>query len=313
MKQVYWVRSSDGCHQLKVNFWLPEQAPKATVQLVHGMVEHIDRYEDFAKYLMSAGYAVIGHDHLGHGDSVQDEAEYGYFADREGHRFLIDDVQRVNEQVRAKYPKLPHVLLGHSMGSLVARDYLIKYPNETFVGCIMMGTTYESLLKMTAAVLASQTFIRLRGPKYRSAILDNLAFNGFNRHFRPTRTTKDWLSRDERQVDAYLQDPKNQFTFTVKAYQDLFYLTKEASSPKKLKQINPHLPFLFISGEEDPVGHYGKSVHACAKQIAKNGNPVTLRMIHQARHEILNEQNASFVYREIKEWINFQCLAANQN
>ena len=92
MKQVCWVRSSDGCHQLKMNHWLPEQAPKATVQLVHGMVEHIDRYEDFAKYLMSAGYAVIGHDHLGHGDSVQDEAEYGYFADREGHRFLIDDV-----------------------------------------------------------------------------------------------------------------------------------------------------------------------------------------------------------------------------
>lgn len=303
MKQQHWLTSSDQSHQLKVNYWLPTEKPKAVIQLVHGMVEHIDRYDSFAKFLNAQGYAVIGHDHLGHGDSIDNVGEYGYFAEQKGYRYLITDVKRIEEQWRTKFPEVPYFLLGHSMGSLVVRDVLIEYPTERLQGAIMMGTAYESLLKMNVALLVSRAFIRFRGKRYRSTFLDNLAFNGFNRHIHSARTSKDWLSRDEDQVDAYIQDPKNQFTFTTQAYQDLFYLTKEASSPKKLKQIDSRLPLLVISGEEDPVGRYGKGVIACAQQLAKNGNPVTLELMAEGRHELLNEQNAKTVYQLLVNWL----------
>lgn len=296
------IPSTNDKNQLKVKIWQPKQPVKAVFQMIHGMVEHIDRYGEFAVFMASNGYLVVGHDHIGHGDSVTDETEYGHFGSNKGHQILVKDVSNVQRHFAAEYPNVPYFILGHSMGSLVLRNYLIQYPDVPLAGAIIMGTTYESRSKMNAAIWVSGLIAKIKGETYPSSLLDTLAFGGFNRSFRPTRTSKDWLTRDEEMVDLYLADAKTQFIFSAKAYQDLFVLTKNASTPSLLKKINPQLPLYLISGAQDPVGHFGKNVKRLYEQLKADGKNVTLSLLKNGRHEILNETNAYEVYRMLLDW-----------
>ncbi|MGX7132008.1 alpha/beta fold hydrolase [Enterococcus songbeiensis] len=300
--QTETLQSADGRHFLHVALWLPQEKPKAVVQIIHGMVEHIIRYEEFALFLVEQGIAVVGHDHLGHGFSSTPE-EFGHFGDQKGAEYLVADTAAVYQTYRNRFPEIPYFILGHSMGSLVLRNFLQQYPTAELSGAILMGTNHSSQIKMQAALLLTKVLMVLQGKQHPSQFLDRLAFGGFNRRFRPARTPKDWLSRDTEMVDRYLADEKTQFIFTTQAYHDLFRLTKNAGDPKKIRQGVPDFPVLLISGKEDPVGNFGKGIIALQRLLEKCWQqPIQLHLLPDGRHELLNETNRQEIYQELAEW-----------
>lgn len=297
------IRSSNGKDQLYVKIWQPEGQSKGMLQLIHGMIEHIERYDPFAQYLVSKGFTVIGHDHLGHGKTVAEQNEYGTFGETNGADYLVADVGLVQRFALEQFPAQPYYLLGHSMGSLVLRNFLYQ-KNTKLAGAIIMGTTLEAPAKMTSAALLTKTLMPFRQQAWPYRVMENLVFGQHNRRFQPNRTAKDWLSSDPQQVDAYLADPHTQFHFSLSAYRDLFLLTKKASAPRLLQKIDRELPLLLISGKEDPVGHYGKSVRKLANYLNQQGQRhLTVYLLEGGRHEILNETNKQVVFHEIWQWL----------
>lgn len=296
------IQSSNGKDRLYVQSWLPETKPVGVVQLIHGMVEHIDRYHDFATYLVSLGYAVIGHDHVGHGKTAGTKEAYGHFGDKYGARVLVDDCALVHDFAAARFPNCPYFILGHSMGSLILRNYLFRHPRP-LNGAIIMGTTMEPAFLMKSGQMVTRLFAPFATYQWPYQLMDQLVFGKHNQRFKPKRTTKDWLSSDTAQVDSYLQDPQTQFHFSLSAYRDLFELTKTASNRKQLHTIDRRLPLLLISGDQDPVGHYGKSVHQLAHELEENTD-ITVYLLENGRHEILNEKRKEVVYKEIGKWFS---------
>jgi alpha-beta hydrolase superfamily lysophospholipase len=297
------IQSSNGKDQLYVKIWQPKGSSKGVLQIIHGMIEHIERYDSFAQYLVNKGYTVVGHDHLGHGQTVKHPKEYGTFGETQGADYLVADVELVQRFVAEEFPNQAYYILGHSMGSLILRNYL--YRNDAkLAGAIIMGTTMEAPAKMTSAVLLTESLQPFRNQKWPYQVMERLVFGQHNRRFQPNRTAKDWLSSDVQQVDAYLADPHTHFHFSLNAYRDLFLLTKKASDPQLLRRIAPDLPLLLISGSDDPVGHYGKSVRQLASCLNKQGQQtLTVYLLEDGRHEILNETNKHIVYREIWQWL----------
>ena len=283
--------------------WKNEEAKEynGVVQLVHGMQEHIDRYRDFANFLTKNGYIVVGHSHLGHGDSVENQEEYGYFAEKDGWWKLVEDVHILQNKIQKKYPNLPYIIMGHSMGSLVVRTYLTKY-QDNITKAILCGTSGQK-----HGLIVGQVLINIikssKGDHYRSPLVEKLITGSFNDAFKPSRTKADWISRDMQQVDKYLEDKKCGFNFTLQAYKDLLsgtqYLSKQRNENKTLK-----IPILLISGTKDPVGANGKGVIRVYRMLKKAGlDDVTLKFFDEARHELLNETNQLEVYQFVLGWI----------
>ncbi|WP_430610128.1 alpha/beta fold hydrolase [Enterococcus sp. DIV0876] len=296
------IRSSNGQDTVHIQSWSPDIEPIGVVQLIHGMIEHIARYDDFARFLVSLGYVVIGHDHVGHGETAGKKGKYGHFGEEGGAQVLVDDCGLIHQLAAARYPECPYFILGHSMGSLVLRNYLFRQP-QPLNGAIIMGTTMEPAILMKSAQFVTQLLKPFAKYEWPYQIMDQLVFGKHNQRFRPNRTTKDWLSSDEAQVDLYLQDPHTQFHFSLAAYRDLFALTKSASDRKQLQTIDPQLPLLLISGDQDPVGHYGKSVYQLAQQLEANTD-ITVYLLENGRHEILNEKQHMIVYKEMRKWLS---------
>lgn len=275
---------------------------RGVIQLVHGMQEHIGRYDEFAQVLANNGYIVVGHDHLGHGDTAKSEDDFGYFAKKDGWNHLAEDVHILQNKIAKEYSNLPYIIFGHSMGSLVVRTYLTKY-QDNLAGVILSGTSGQK-----GGLLVGQILTRLimlfRGDRYRSILLEYLITGSFNKKFKPNRTKADWTTRDEEVVDKYQKDPKCGFNFTTNGYLNLlqgsYYLSKQ-------KNINKtaNVPILLISGDKDPVGGMGKGVIRVMNMLEKAGlDKVTIRLFKDARHELLNETNKGEVYYVIFNWLN---------
>lgn len=305
MKEKFTLQSSNHSTILHGYIWKPEkEQPKAIVQLVHGMVEYIERYDDFANYLTKKGYLVIGYDHLGHGASVQDESYLGYFAKEEGHNILVQDMRRLLKATQKKYDRIPYFLMGHSMGSFLVRRYLIAYPDHRLQGAIIMGTGKQPYVVASFGVWLTERMKRYKGDRYRSQWIDSLAFGAYNRKFKSPRTDKDWLSRDEEQVDRYREHPWCNFTFTVSAYQDLFRTLCEIEKKKALQRMDKTLPIFFVSGAQDPVGSFGKGVIKVYQQYKTIGmTDIAYKLYPLDRHEILNELDREQVYSDLYEWL----------
>lgn len=305
MKETIRIKSSDGCTKLNGYIWRPEEKePKAILQIVHGMVEHIDRYDEFAKRLTKKGYLVVGYDHLGHGGSVVEESDYGYFAKKEGHRLLIKDIRRLYKKMKMTYPETPYFLMGHSMGSFLVRRYLTIYGGEGLDGAIIMGTGRQKFPVALFGVGVAELLKKWKGDRYRSKWINQLAFGGYNRKFDSPKTDSDWLSRDEEQVKKYCDDSRCQFIFTVSAYQDLFRVLCEIEKKGNLKRMRKDLPILLIAGQEDPVGDFGKAVKKLYNQYQKLGiKDVELKLYAEDRHEILNELDRECVYQDLYYWM----------
>lgn len=296
--------STDKTSRLHVCEWLPDDGHiRAVLQLAHGIAEHIGRYDAFARFMANAGFAVIGHSHLGHGKSAPEEKDKGYFTDQEGWETTVRDMRAVYDWTRAKYPNLPYFLLGHSMGSFLTRTFLIRYQN-ILTGCIISGTGQQSDLLINGGLAVAGFEKLLHGARYRSARLNILSFGAYNKRIPNHRTPCDWLSRDSEIVDKYVADDECGWIPSIGMFRDMLGGIKFIGKKKNADKMQKDLPILFISGTEDPVGDYSagpKKVHALFKEVGMSD--VTLKLYDGARHEVLNETNRQEVWQDVLDWI----------
>lgn len=290
----------DGNSKMRAIICEPEGEPKGILQIVHGMAEYIDRYTDFMEYLCARGWICCGHDHLGHGKLAAEE-DLGYFADRDGWKLLIEDTHQVTELVRAMHPSLPCVLMGHSMGSFVARLTAVKYKSD-YKALIICGTGGRNRLD-GLGILLFDAMCFIRGPRHRSRFIDNTMAKIFNRGFDRDRNIN-WISRDKEMVERYSRDPLCGFGFTASAMRDLVRLTRNANSNEWFRAFPKELPAFLISGTHDPVGDYGKGVTRVYENLVKNGAAaVSMTLYPEGRHEILNEINKQEVYEDVERFL----------
>lgn len=297
------VAASDGT-LIHVNRWLPEGPAKAVVQIAHGMAEHSDRYARFAEQLTGAGYAVYAGDHRGHGGTATAPEDEGYFADHAGWATVVDDLHLVTERAKSEQPGLPFFLLGHSMGSFLARSYAARFGDE-LDGLILTGTGGDPGLLGKVGALVASVEGRIRGRRHKSTLLNSLTFGQYNKAFQPNRTEFDWLSRDDAEVDKYIADPRCGNVFTSGFFADLLPGLAEINSDETVERVPKDLPIHLASGSMDPVGDRTKGVQQVATQYRRLGvEDVTTRFWPDARHEILNETNRDEVMAELIAWLD---------
>ena len=303
MKQEFNYPSKDGLTTIHAVEWAPETEVRGILQIAHGMVEFIDRYDRFASFMASNGFYVVGNDHLGHGKSVTDENNLGFFAEKGGNACVIGDMQQLREMTRKKYPDVPYFILGHSMGSFLTRQY-IEMHGEGLKGAVIMGTGFQPMATLNMGIGLTGFLAKIKGSHHRSKLVNGMALGAYNKSFEPARTKNDWLTRDEAVVDAYEANPLNQFMFTVNGYNNLFRGLKYAQSKENLEKIPKDLPILVISGQNDPVGEFGKGPTAVAQIYRNTGiGDVTLKLFPEDRHEILNELDKEAVDAFLLDWI----------
>ena len=298
-KSEYYIHSTNGKNRIHVIQWKPVEVVRAILQIAHGMCEYADRYDEFATYLARQGILVVANDHLGHGESVRSREELGYFPVKKKSRTVVMDMVRVSRDVRARYPDLPFFLLGHSMGSFLARRYMMTY-GKMLSGVILSGTGAQPQAALRAGQFLANAIGVIRGPRHRSQTLQKIAFSSYNRRFEPVRTDYDWLSVNTENVDRYIADPLCGFVFTVNGFQTLFDVLEYIQDEKNLALIPSELPVLMIYGSEDPVGHYGKDISSIRRQMKKAGvRQIRVQSYPGDRHEILQEDDRGQVFADI--------------
>lgn len=301
-KRTFSFPSADRIHTIQAVTWMPAEQPcRAIIQVSHGMTEYFGRYETFAHAMTKQGFAVSGHDHLGHKTSVREDGELGYFADQDGWKLVIADLYAHTAQLKKQYPDTPIFLLGHSMGSFIARCYLARYSDQ-LDGGIIVGTGGPNA-GAKAGRLVAQGLCKMGKGKKPSQMLQKLAFGSYNSRFEG-RTPYDWLTRDTQIVDQYAADPYCTFLFTASGFRDLFTLYGLANDLRTFKAVPKTFPLLLLSGGEDPVGGYGEGPRRVEELFRQTGHvDVTLRLYPGGRHEILNETNRGEVYEGLASWI----------
>lgn len=294
--------SSDGKNTIHAELFIPsDNNIKGVVQISHGMMDYIGRYQGMADALCKAGFAIAGNDHLGHGDSVATPDDYGFFASKGGYRYVIDDVKRMNDLIRKEIPDVPVVLLGHSMGSFIARLYSLDY-RDSIDGLIIHGTAGPNPATGAGKLLV-KILRAIKGERHRSRFVCSLADGGYNKGFDPAEGDGAWLTRDPSMVADRVGNPKNDFIFTLAGYEDLFNFLGNCNSSSWFRQFPKDLPTLVISGKEDPVGGFGKGVQYVYDNLAKNGANVELKFFEGARHELFNETNRDEVFSYLVAWL----------
>ena len=302
MRTDYFYDSC-GNGKIRASVWTPETQPVAVVQLVHGIAEHVMRYDDYALWLNDHGFLVVGEDHMGHGNSVGSEGVTGYF--HGGWFSAVEDTYKLLQLTRQQYPDIPYFLFGHSMGSFMVRTILAKYPDSGITGCIVCGTAWQPAALLKVASPLCKLLCRNGGDKKPSETLKKIMFGSYNKRVEHVRTENDWLTRDDRVVDAYCRDPMCGFTATAGLYRDMLTGIAYIQQAQSLNAMDKHTPILFVAGSEDPVGAYGKGVEQAAQAFRDVGmEDVTLKLYPMCRHEILNEINNIQVYEDIQLWIN---------
>lgn len=299
IKQEFSFLSNDGITQIRAVKYLPDNKPSAILQISHGMVEFIDRYEGFAKFLNEKGILVVGNDHLGHGESVIDKDHWGYFSKENGYQNVVEDLHTLTRIIKREYPGIPYFLLGHSMGSFMARRYLCLHGNE-LDGAIIMGTGWQDNLTLNIAQSLCKIIAKFKGWQYRSKLITNMALTPYNKKWEPSKTHNDWLTKDEEIVNWYIHEPKCTFTFTLNGYYNLFGVIKYIINKDNLDKMPKDLPVLFVSGSEDPVGNFTKGVKKAYDSFKAVGmKNVSIKFYEFDRHEILNELDKEDVMNDV--------------
>lgn len=297
--------SSDGINTVYGEIYKPvgNQPIKAVVQLAHGMIDYVGRYKALADYLCERGIAFAGNHHLGHGKSVKAEEDFGYFAKKNGTSFVLSDMHRMNKEIRERFPAAPIILMGHSMGSFLARLYAVKYPH-TVDGVVIHGSAGPNhAVPLGRAV--SKTVRVFKGDRYRSRFLKSLVLGAYNRKFPKSEGENAWLTRETSLVAGRSEDKYTSFDFTVSAYLDLFEMLSKCNSKEWYKTYPKDMKTLIMSGDMDPVGNYGKGPSYVYRHLMVAGaSGLCEKTYHGARHELFNETNREEVFRDLTAWIN---------
>ncbi len=295
--------SSDGKSTVYTEIYTPRLASsRAVVQLAHGMIDYVGRYRELADYLTARGFILIGNHHLGHGKTATSEDELGFFAERDGAQLVIKDMLTLNEYIHRTFPTLPVFIMGHSMGSFLARLYVEKHP-RTVSGAIFHGTAGPNPALPAGRLLAS-LIIALRGSHHRSALLKSLSIGAYQKAFE-SEGKNAWLTRVAEQVADHDDDPYSNFDFTASGYRDLFWLLSSSNRKGWYSSLPKSMPMLVMSGEDDPVGNYGKGPRHVYKNLLLAGcADVTLKTYGKARHELFKEENRAEVFSDLVGWLD---------
>lgn len=296
--------SKDGSEIYTYKWFDEEIKPRAAIQIAHGMAERAGRYEEFAHALVKTGCIVYANDHRGHGNNATDLKDLGYLGDEKGFKYLVDDMARLTDIIRKDNPDIPLILFGHSMGSFAAQRYIMDYKKD-IQGLILSGSNgdHGSVLKLAKTIALAEK--KLRGNRAQSKLLHKLSFGTYNRNFAPTRTEFDWLSRDEKEVDKYVNDPYCGTVFPASFYYEFFDSLLYVENKDNFSKIPKNLPILIISGDQDPVGFFGKGVENLYRRYMGLGlGKVKYKLYEGARHELLKGPNRKRVIADIIDWID---------
>ena len=301
------IQSSNKKDELRVYWYVPDQ-PKYIIQVIHGMIDHMGRYENFGQWCLDNQILLVGFDLLGHGKSVKSPLYLGSFGSQNGLDYVLEDLTNFHFHLQGQYPNLPHYILGHSMGSMLTRLLMAKWDTSSLAGVILSGTTQTNLQLLQVASSIAWLEKKRKGPWATSPLLEKLTLGNFNHHFEPVKTHLDWLSRDEDYVAQVAVDPLSNFHFTTAGFHDLFALMKAINHPRILEDYAWKLPILMISGTKDYVANEGAVlVTDLAQRYENHGLKVSLKLYEDARHELLNETNRLEVFQDILDWIAGQC------
>ena len=300
MLETLQVTATDNT-PITTHYWSGQESPKAIIQIVHGMSEHSLRYDHVAKFLLPHGYAVYANDHRGHGKTAKTQ-DKGHYADQDGWNLIIQDLFQVRETIQEKHPNVPVFMIGHSMGSFMTQQYMIRH-GKTLRGVILSGSNYGSSSFMQVARLLPWLESQSMGPRGKSTFLDTLSFGSFNKEFKPVRTTCDWLSRDPEEVDKYLSDPQCGFLCTNQMWIDFLGGLSQVFNKENQSLIPKDLPILIMGGSKDPVSK-GNGLQKLEQSLKSAGlKSVDCRIFEGARHEIFNESNKSEVLEHMLNWL----------
>ncbi|MBQ3790282.1 MAG: lysophospholipase [Lachnospiraceae bacterium] len=279
--------------------WIPEGTPRAILQIVHGMSEAIDRYDEYAQWMAERGIMVIGNDHLGHGKTKTPEGTYGYFCKRDPATVLVRDVHRLKKIVQEENPGIPIVLMGHSLGAIIAREYISRY-GTGISGAILQATGMQNMGQVRAAKVVAKIIGTFCGEKHHSPLIHKMAFGHYNDRIPKPCPASAWLSHNEENIKKYEDDPAYGFIFTVNGFLTMGELIRRTQDEDDMFNIPKRLPILIACGTEDPTGGYGKSAKELCDiyQNVCHIEDVTLKLYDGMRHEIHNEIDRVRVYED---------------
>lgn len=289
--------SANGISDIAYYVWQPEDKPRAAVQIVHGMGEYTERYEEFAGFLCENGIAVFGNDHIGHGASVFREEDKGYFFTSDGWKDMVPDCYTMFKIGKRRFRGVPTIVFGHSMGSFVTRAAITKF--GTKMDCAILSGTGAGVPFTASQKVFADALKRAKGGRSRSELADKLAFGGYNSHIESPQTQSEWLTRDRERLLEYLTDPRRVQTFTINGYENLLKLYNYVSTDEWYESVDRTLPILIMSGDEDPVGGWGKGVREVYDKLKERGCNIALKIYEGARHELLQETNRDEVCRDV--------------
>lgn len=299
----FYFNSSTGKNKIHARMCVPDAEPRAIVQIIHGIAEYIDRYDEFMSFLADNGIIAVGTDHLGHGKSIESEEQTGFFAYDNGWDYAVRDEEVLRLAMHENYPELPIIVFGHSMGSFMARTLLIRYP-DAFNAAIISGTGNQGAALVNGGLFMGNLVTGLKGAHHYSKFLNNLAFGSYNKIYDNPKTEYDWLSRDEANVQKYIDDPLCGFIPSCSLFRDMMTGVKFITNKKNLTAMNKDMPVYFMSGDMDPVGECGKGVQKAYNNFLEAGmKDVSIKIYPGGRHEMLNEINKDEVYTDILAWL----------
>lgn len=300
----FYFNSSTGKNKIHARMCVPDAEPRAIVQIIHGIAEYIGRYDEFMSFLADNGIIAVGTDHLGHGKSIESEEQTGFFAYDNGWDYVVRDEEVLRLAMHENYPELPIIVFGHSMGSFMTRTLLIRYP-DAFNAAIISGTGNQGAVLVNGGLFMGNLVTGLWGAHHYSKFLNNLAFGSYNKIYENPKTEYDWLSRDEANVQKYIDDPLCGFIPSCSLFRDMMTGVKFITNKKNLTAMNKDMPVYFMSGDMDPVGECGKGVQKAYNNFLEAGmKDVSIKLYPGGRHEMLNEINKDEVYADILAWLN---------
>lgn len=298
----YFIEGED-CKEIFIYCWNNVKEPKGVIQLFHGMAEHAGRYSRFAAYLNNKGYIVYADDHRGHGKTAGSIEELGYIGD-DGFNRIVEDEHIITRMVQEKHDGLPIIVFGHSFGSFLAQEYIIRFGSE-IRAAVICGSAARTGPEVVVGRLLASLQKGIFGHRRKAKLIERLSFGTYNKRIKDSISTFAWLSRDDSEVKKYEEDILCGTVFSAGFYYYLFKAFSKLYIKDRLLQIPKNLPILLIAGEEDPVGGYGKLVKKLKEIYDCIGiKDVQLKLYSGGRHEILNEVNREEIFSDIEKWLS---------